>query len=46
MYEKLHFVSPNWCKEISYVACRFSSVKIHYSVNRINEVYAVSIKCR
>ena len=27
--------------KISYVACGFSSVKIHYSVNIINEVYVV-----
>ena len=26
-------------RKISYVACRFSSVKIHYSVIRINDVY-------
>ena len=33
-------------RKISSVACGFSSVKIHYSVNRINEVYVFSIKYR
>ena len=33
-------------REISSAACWFSSVKIHYSVNRINEVYVVLIKYR
>ena len=28
----------------SSVACGLSSIKIHYSVNRINEVYVFSIK--
>ena len=40
--------NPNlMCEKISSVACRLSSVKIHYSVNR-NEVYVVffSIKYR
>ena len=32
--KKLHFV-----RKISSVACGFSCIKIHYSVNRINEVY-------
>ena len=39
MYEKLHFVSRSGVKKISSVACWYSSTKVHYSVNRINEVY-------
>ena len=31
--KKLHFVSRNWLKEISSVACGLSSINKHYSVN-------------
>ena len=30
MYEKLHFVSGNRCKEITSVACGFSPTEFHY----------------
>ena len=30
MYEKLHFISRNWRKENSSVACGSSLIKIHY----------------
>ena len=33
-------------RKISSVECGFSSIKIQYSVNRINEVYVFSIKYR
>ena len=42
--KRLHFVGRNWRKEISYVVREFSSVKIHYSVNRITDVYVFSNK--
>ena len=42
MYEKAAFL----VRKISCVACGFSFIKIHYSVNRINEVYVFSIKYR
>ena len=39
--KKLHFISLNWRKENSIVACGFSPIEIHYSdyLKRINEVY-------
>ena len=43
--KKLHFVSRNWCKKISSVACGFSPINIHFSdyqkslISRINEVF-------
>ena len=40
LYEKAEFC---W-RKISSVACELSSVKIHFSANRINEVYVFSIK--
>ena len=39
MYDKAAFCWPEGVRKISSVACGFSSVKIHYAVNRINEVY-------
>ena len=38
--KKLHFISQNWHKENSTVACRFRPIKIHHSdyPKRINEV--------
>ena len=48
--EKLHFVSQNWRKEISSVACDLIPIKIHFSdspqrlISRINEIYVFSIK--
>ena len=46
--KKLHFVSlyGTGVRKISSVAFRFSSIKIHFSVNSINEVYVFSIKYR
>ena len=46
--KKLHFISRNWRKENSTVACGFSPIKIQYSVypKRINEVNVFSIKYR
>ena len=41
--KRLYFVRQNWRKEICSVAWVLSSIKIHYSVNRIQEVYAFSI---
>ena len=42
MYEKNCIVfARTRVRQISYVACGFRSVKIHYSVNRINEIYIV-----
>ena len=42
MYEKNSILlAGTGVKKIRYVACGFSSVKIHYYVNRINEVYVV-----
>ena len=40
MCEKRYFVKSDLAgvRKISSVACGFSSIKIHYSVNRINEV--------
>ena len=40
MCEKRYFVKSGLAgvRKISSVACGFSSIKIHYSVNRINEV--------
>ena len=44
--KKLHFISRNWGRKNNTVASGFSSIKIHYSVNRINKVYVFSIKYR
>ena len=41
--KKRHFVSQNLRKETIYVARGFSSIKIHYSVNRLNEDHVFSI---
>ena len=30
-------------RKTSFVVCGFSSIKIHYSINKINEVYVFSI---
>ena len=38
--KKLHFISRS-VRENNTVASGFSSIKIHYSVNRINEVYVI-----
>ena len=47
MYEEAAFCWPETgVRKISSVACGFSSVKIHDSVKRINEVYVFSIKYR
>ena len=39
MYNKMHFICRNWGKEKLSVVCGFSSIKIHYSLNSINDVY-------
>ena len=45
MYEKAAFLfAGTGVRKISSVAYGFSSIKIHYSVNTINEVYVYSIK--
>ena len=44
--KELYFVAETDVRKINYVACDFSSIKIHYSVNRINEIYVFSIKNR
>ena len=47
MYEKAAFLlAGTGVRIISFVACGFSSNKIFYSVNRINEVYVFTIKYR
>ena len=40
--KKLHFFVVTDVRKISSVAYGFSSIKIHNSVNRINEVYVLS----
>ena len=37
--KKVHLLAGTRIRKISSVAFGFSSIKIHYSVNRINEVY-------
>ena len=50
MYQKAPFVSRTGVRSISYVACGFSPIKIHFSdymkslISRINETYVFSIK--
>ena len=49
MYEKAAFCHIFGVRKSNSVACRFSSINVHYSVYRLNEVYVVvffSIKYR
>ena len=39
--KKLHVLVGQCVRKISAVACEFSSIKIYYSVNRINEIYVL-----
>ena len=44
MYEKAAFLARTGIRKIRSGACGFSSIKMHYSVSRLNEVYVFNEK--